>query len=355
MRTPQAEIVENEGKWDLKREEHVIANESPRDYSIRLRRQNYPQWTRFEAPVYQIFPSSVRVVPLWLLAIVLGVFLILIGPADWFLLGAIRRHRLTWMLFPLVAVSVTAGTVILVRRFMGTSNHESAIIISDIGVAGRVVRETRIELELPATGKVASTSVRNSLRMPATTFSRYGQRIESTWSNVEYQGQYPARFNYTRSQRQWSPEISRVTAIVDAPDTSGIKWDAFDAEFLERNKIVFQETPMDKQPSKELRSFYQAVYQAAVATESREVWFSFFTKWGTRDSELSSVDANWRNAITLAEPFGSTALLTHVSPNGYPQFGDLRILDREDPSRTVVLIAVREGKNIHVWRRLYLH
>jgi hypothetical protein len=355
MRTAQAEIVVNEGTWDLNRDYPMGDNESQWAYAQRMRPFNYAQWTRFEAPVIRIFPEYVRVVPLWLLAIFLVGYLALVGPGDWFFLGAIRRHRLTWLLFPILAVLVTGGTIFLVRRYMGTAGHAGAIVISDIGATGRVVRETRIEFELPATGKLASTAVSNALRLPAPA-PYLTRKDHSAWSNLEYQGQYPARYNYTRTQRQWSPETSRVTAIVDAPDTSGIKWDAFDAKFFEEYEPAFDETRQqnEKQSPKELRSLPQAVYQATGVSNQRDVSFSFFTKWGTRDSGYEFIDKGWRKAITLAEPVGSSGLLIHVSPNGYPQFGDLRILERADPSRIVILIAKHEGKNIHVWRRLYL-
>ena len=357
VRTSQAAIVENEGTWDLKREYPINKDEPHWAYSQRMRRLNYAEWTRFEEPVSQIFPKSVRVVPLWLLALVLGGFLTIVGPGDWFLLGAIRRHRLTWMLFPFAAVLVTAGTVFLVRHFMGTANHASAIIISDIGATGRLVRETRIELELPATGRLASTAVNNALRLPVGVAPNLARKHRSPWSNLEYEGQYPVRYNYTRRQRQWSPEVSRITAIVDAPDASGINWDAFDTRFLKEHAPAFDESreKNEKQSPKELRSLIQTVDQATGVSNQRDLSFSFFTKWGTRESDQRVIGREWRKAITLAEPMGSAALLTHLSPNGYPQFGDLRILERADPSRTVILIAKREGNNIHVWRRLYLH
>jgi hypothetical protein len=351
----QADKVAQNGKWDLKPPD--LKNVSPKQRAIRVvGRQPYPQSIEFELPAFELFPKSVRVIPLWVLATLIGVFLILIGPVDWFLLGAIRRHRFTWLAFPVVAVSITAGTVFLAQRYMGQSNHEGAIIISDIGVTGRVIRETRIEFSLPASQKLATSSMKNALRLPVGSRSNFSRSYVSNWDDVMFQGQYPARFDYVRPHRQWTPEISRATAVVDAPDASGIKWDAFDAEFLEKQKEVFQKIrSRDRRPSEDVLTFLRKTYELAGKRDHREVSFSFFTKWGTRDTEEGPTTASWRQAVTLADPLNPTLLLTHESPNGFPQFNDLRILERADPSRTVILAAMREGKDIHVWRRLYLH
>jgi hypothetical protein len=356
LTTEQAGNVEQDEKWNLNQFRVISQGGSPTfkiGINTRLQRR-YPQSIELELPAFELFPKSVRVIPLWVLATLIGVFLILIGPVDWFLLGAIRRHRFTWLAFPMVAVSITAATVFLAQRYMGQSNHEGAVIISDIGVSGRVIRETRIEFSLPASQKLATSSMKNALRLPV--IARFSRSDVSNWDDVMFQGQYPARFDYVRPHRQWTPDISRVTAVVDAPDVSGIKWDAFDAEFLEKHKEVFQKTrSRDRRPSEDVLTFLRKTYELAGRRDRRDVSFSFFTKWGTRDTEEGPTTASWRQAVTLAEPLNPTLLITQPSPNGFPQIDDLRILERADPSRTVILAAIREGKDIHVWRRLYLH
>lgn len=327
-----AEMVERDGKWSLKKEVDV------RDAKLQGQRLRLDRESRLlDAPIAQVIPRSIRVVPLWILATVIGVFVVLIGPGDWFFLGALRRRRFTWLVFPVIAVLVTVGTVYLVRRFMGDSDQACAIVISDIGANGRVLRETRIGFELPAAQHIETTPLKNSLCLPIGLNSfAFRRQPGGARTDVAFQGQYPARYDYIRPQRQWNPEVVRITSIVDAPDTSGIKWEALDDGFLEKT-----EGPDPK------------AMQAAGFGAGQDVSLSFFTKRGTRDFYGNPSYATWRHAITMTAPEDDGALLVQVSPNGFPRVDDLRILESKDPSRTVMVAAVRKGTILHVWRRLF--
>lgn len=348
----QAAIIEKTGKWNLKSEEDVAPTDNY--WERRRRYQVDADLRRLDAPISIIFPKSVRLVPLWILASVIGVFLVLVGPADWFILGALRRHRWTWFVFPIVAVLVTAGTLLLVQRFMGSSDRTAAIIVSDIGANGRVARETRIELELPASQEVATTSMKNALRLPVRINSYY-RHWRSEWADLTFQGQYPSRFEYVRGQRQWSTEVSRVTTVVDEADTSGIKWDTFNPTFLEENQGVFQKIlSPDYVGNENARVFDETIWKAAGLDERPGSSLSIFTKWGARRSKNRRPIDNWLRSLTVS-PERPMFLFTHVSPSGFPSTDDLRILEPEDPSRTVIVAAVKEGDVIRVWRRLFLH
>jgi hypothetical protein len=362
LTSAQAQQIEQTGKWDpqLGRSPSILKLSQEEQKKLqRERSQRYllnSNWRRFDTPVWEVFPNSVRVVPLWVLAGLAGLFIVLIGPVDWFGLGALRRHRLTWVFFPLVAVMVTAGTVMLAQRYMGTARRAGTVIIRDIGVTGRVIRETRIELELPVAQKIATTSVRGALRLPFKASSQSRRGGGSAWDGTIYHGQYPARFDYTRPQRQWSPEISRVTSVPDAEDISGVNWDVFASDMLSKHKSAFYPLEMgSSSKTVEAPEFDQAVENAVGRDRERKVALSVFTEWGTRDIGDFPAHVDWRRAITTSPPGAGFTLITHVSPNGFPQNDDLRILEPGDPSRTVVVATEREGDIIHVWRRLFLH
>jgi hypothetical protein len=292
-------------------------------------------WTTDIGIIYrELMPSSVRVVPLGVLAALIGVFLILIGPGDWFILGLLRGRRFTWVLFPLVAVLITTVTVFVVQGYMGRTGHQGALTISDIGTSGRLIRETRFEFELPARQGYAAAQMRNALRLPIVDFDHrgFGRGMEKT--DIAFQGQYPARFDYVRSQQQWSPELSRVTIVTDAPDTSGIKWDAFDPKLI--------------------RGQWSGAIASALTSE-KGFTFDFFYKGSDRSTNERPLSSQWRHSVTFAADIGLGSILTQVSPNGSIQFDDLPIMEARDPSRSVLIAAKRNGPNIHVWRRLYLH
>jgi len=61
--------------------------------------------------VTRLMPEGLKIVPLPLIGMILVVYVLLIGPTDWFVLGAIRRRKWTWFTFPFVTVALTLLTV----------------------------------------------------------------------------------------------------------------------------------------------------------------------------------------------------------------------------------------------------
>jgi hypothetical protein len=327
MRSDQAKNVEAEGKWNLPK--------GQRGWDLRLKVSN---------PSLQVLmPSSVRVLPLWVLATLIGLLIILVGPGDWFLLGALKRHRYTWLLFPSVAALITGATLYSIQKFMGGSARQRSLIISDIGVSGRVIRETRIELELPAREGRAVISSTNALRLPlAPRHDNDWPDQMSAWTNIEFRGQYPARYDYIRPQRQWTPQLTRITTIGDLPDTSGIRWQAFDSERI------------------------AGVWSGVIAPDlspGSPCSFDFFVRGKVRCTDDRPVPSSWRREITAVETEDTKVveakvtrvLLTQESPSGFADLADLPIIETTDTSRTVFVAAKNEGNDIHIWRRLYLH
>lgn len=360
MNSVRSEEVERGGKWGLKRERDFATQKLSKEEQRKLQQersriyQTSSDWRRFDTPIWEVFPDSVRVLPVWVLAGLAVLFVLLIGPVDWFALGAIRRHRLTWILFPIVAIVVTGGTILLAQRYMGTERRTGTVIISDIGTTGRQVRETRLELELPAGQRIAKTPMKGALRLPVK--GSYYSRDQAQ-GEVIYQGQYPARYDYMRPQRQWSPELSRVTSIADAPDASGIKWDVFALDFLSKHKDAFEPVEIAKSGAHRAGREFDSAVKEAMGWPSAKPDFgmSVFTRWGARDISVSPVNVKWRRAITTSPPDSMYSVFTQVSPNGFPQSDDLRIIEPNDASRTVVVVTKRERDVLYVWRRLYLH
>jgi hypothetical protein len=317
MRAEQAAIVEAEGKWNLTKEARDLNFQVP------------------NPPMSELMPRSVRVLPLWILASLVGLFVILVGPGDWFFLGALKRRRYTWLLVPLVTSLITGTTVYAVQRYMGSSTQRRSLIISDIGVSGRVIRETRIDLELPAREGTAVTPSLNTFCVPMAAESQYSRDTTGvTWNDIEFRGQYPARYDYVRPLRQWTPVMMRRTTIADAADTSGIIWDAFNPKRIAGRWSGFLAPEM---------------------SPGVPCSFDFFVAGVERFSGEGPISWEWRQAITAMRPSGLGVLLTQESPNGFAELYDLPFIESRDPSRTVLVGAKHEGEDIHIWRRLYLH
>jgi hypothetical protein len=71
--------------------------------------------------------------------LVLG-YIALVGPADYFLLRAIKRPQLTWITFPIVVIATCAGAYALSDRMKGVEGLINQVEIVDVDVAARTAR-----------------------------------------------------------------------------------------------------------------------------------------------------------------------------------------------------------------------
>jgi hypothetical protein len=69
-------------------------------------------------------------------------YIALVGPADFFLLRAIKRPHLTWLTFPLVVVATCAGAYALAYRMKGTESVINQVEIVDVDATTGATRGT---------------------------------------------------------------------------------------------------------------------------------------------------------------------------------------------------------------------
>ncbi len=278
-----------------------------------------------EPIIPMLLPSSIRPLPPAVLWTILAGFLVAVGPLDWFVLGRFRRRRLTWLVFPCIAIGCAALTVALARRYLGTTGHSASLIVTDIGADGTVVRETRLRLTLPASEGELATSVEAGLCSPV--FTQHDHR--GTAPLARFAGQFPARYRLTQPGRQWSPAITRTTSFAPAEDTSGIVW---------REPPI--PVPGDFLPS--LRGKTHA-------------GLDVFRRGDRRSIESGLIELDWRKHSVFAPERGAFCVLSGVAPTGSPFLEDLACLDEKADDRSLILAITREGADIHLWRRLFLH
>jgi len=87
--------------------------------------------------------EGVWLIPFSVVVVLIGIYVLLIGPADYFLVHKVfRRARLTWVTFPLVVALVSAAAYGIARRFKGTRVAVSQVAVLDFDAAGGRVRGT---------------------------------------------------------------------------------------------------------------------------------------------------------------------------------------------------------------------
>lgn len=189
-------------------------------------------------------PDAPRQIPFGVLGCILGGLLLVVAPGEWFVLGRLRKRRLTWIIFPLSCAGCAWFVSNLASRYVGFQDRAGSLRIVDIGEDGRIIRDVRFHQILPSTDRVWTHDVRDGLA--AVVVRKSGEELDETTPERAYE-EAPAesewisqeRFVLRRSLRQWTPALVRVTTFPDLEDDSGLDWTAAHAagESVARDSI----------------------------------------------------------------------------------------------------------------------
>ena len=114
----------------------------------------------------RLMPRTVRLIPFSVLFGLLALFVLLIGPGDYFVLGFLRRRRLTWMLFPATSIALTVATVLMANHYLGLRDQRCSLFVVDLAKDGTALRWSRYELVFAARDKQSVTELKDALWAP---------------------------------------------------------------------------------------------------------------------------------------------------------------------------------------------
>lgn len=175
----------------------------------------------------QMMPQEIRGMPFGLAAGVLAACVLCIGPADFFLLGLIRRRRWTWVMFPLITLGFTAWMAQLAAEHNGQNDTRCWVSIVDITPENEVLRTTRIELNYGSSSRHVVHDVRSQwwtdLRQDDLGWAQGQQHgfynpyeprsYPDLGPRLTYEGAVPANYKVLEPVRQWAPRLQRITTL----------------------------------------------------------------------------------------------------------------------------------------------
>lgn len=315
-----------------------------------------------------LMPASVRMLPFASVVLILCLFTLAIGPGDFFLLGAIRRRRWTWLLFPLLAIGFAAFTVYTSNRYMGSTDHRISLVIIDLDDEGRVLRENRFEMIFAGSQQRLDTHADSSL-ITAINHTRLGSRynqyayygynhsndIQESLPPI-YAGRIPVDYEVVQTIRQWQPQLNRQITISprdDAPriaifddfslDTLGgeLTWELYPNLRLDAHVLLYH---MDHVVAlrRSDQPFRDRLNQRGHHVNPWQPWGQSFE---VRHQLLSQLNAR--------QPEGLFSLVSQLSPAGGETFEDLTLLDPTDPNQWLLVAVYEDGDDIHVVRRVF--
>ncbi len=189
-----------------------------------------------------LMPVGVSAIPLSVIALILTAYVVTIGPIDYFVLGALRLRRFTWVLFPVVTIGFAAYTLWLSQRYLGSTDSRRAIEIYDVVPGGAVARRSRIEMLFLSQENTVSTPVDNGLfsvvgRGNIKTRGAIAQvELNETPETVGVNDRFPSKYQIVQQIPQWRPVLNRFfwidpkpTVVYQPPGLAGVTgfdWDA---------------------------------------------------------------------------------------------------------------------------------
>ena len=300
---------------------------------------------KMEGALNTLLPKSTHLISPGTLALILAGFLLVVGPLDWFTLGILRRRRWTWIVFPLASAGFTALVIFEAGRALGHEDHRAALIVTDVGPRGRVLRESRFELLFTARNQESLTEIHNAFAVPTTLGARsFGRRSsDGDPEPVWFSGQMPARFTMRQQLRQWTPQFNRVTSLEASGEASGIPWDEIETNVVQSRTPV---VALGKIAEREAGRNFVLLHRSGDDS-------NFVRRQGTRIKWTEGWDSSRIRALGASSLSGLGQFVARTSPDAAAGFDDLPLLDADDSHEWLIVIFRKTPDGVHLYRRLF--
>jgi len=291
-----------------------------------------------------LLPKTVRLIPFSALCVLLGLFVLMIGPGDYFVLGFFRRRRLTWVLFPATSIAFTVATVLMANHYLGLRDQRRSLIVVDLASDGTALRWNRYEMVFAARDKQSLFELKDALWAPLDVQGApfynpnapgygYSGRGDAEANSVLYAGTLPVHYQVGQSLRQWRPELGRTFSFEPPPVPLFSNWPAIESAWpnLANMRARLAET----------KSFSGDLY-----------------KINGPGSSVASPGSTGLLPMELLEELcagnatGLQTLVSQISPTGGGNFEDLSAMDTEAHDSALAIVT-RVGDDIVLYRRFF--
>jgi len=322
-----------------------------------------------------LMPQDVKMVPSWIIGLLLIAYVITIGPVDYFVLGAFRIRKYTWVLFPVVTAAFTALTILIAHHYMASTETGGRLTIVDVVEDGRAVRLSSLQMYFYGQQTERNEDMKSEFVIPAQMIlggsnPGSGRRNPGPISaSMHYHGRFPQSYATTLNLRQWEPQMTRSLSL--SPDQSivpDIPWNDF--------------TLIDSHKGRQrLRTILSRLNQSgtqvdAVVLNGKQRLPIFPNNGFMFSSAAISAGQNWLNVepwqqqhqVPAVNGLLSVGILdasvrtgTHdyfnvvsqVSPHGAASMEDLPVMDSSDHNQWLLIVAIKQDLQTHIVRKLF--
>jgi hypothetical protein len=354
MRSSQVQSIMDSGCWQ--------PPPIPKDYNSAYAQQYNMQYPgTFSLSVHstelgselltRLLPKTVQLIPFLALVGMLALFVLLIGPADYYVLGFLKRRRLTWVWFPVTCVGFTIVTVLMANHYLGLRDQRCSLTVVDLGKDGSALRWNKYELVFAARDKQSVTEVKNALwshmdaRMDPDDYYRpsrgrytnpggynYAENPGENDNTPLYSGTLPIQFQTSETIHQWQPELNRIFSFENPPVPLPADWSAIENAWPDLHAI------------------------RSLLSKDKPFNGDLYAMYGTNsvNSDIGStgiLDLSLLSQLCLGQPIGLLSIVSQVSPTGGSSFEDIPAMDSANDS--ALAIVTQTGDDIIVYRRFF--
>jgi len=420
LRHDQATSLVGTGRWDS-------AVLSQQDAVARATRPNYDyyrstpdQQRRLAAIplssgdhlVQAIMPSDLRIIPLSMIAFILFLYVLAIGPADYLILGRLKMRKWTWVTFPVTTIVFAGGALWMAEWYMNTGDARRSVYFVDIGIEGRPERYSQFEMLFNSRQRVVDTPLRGSSFTPLNHQDYGGNSYQNQFrqngissslgaTKPEITGRVPSNFTARQMTPKWVPQLNRITSIISAPRTTSesdgdtekpkpnsnsvapaphtdqpwltpkLDWQQFARKDSPEWSALFADPEWKKSLVDPIRAAFPSpdlVICVCAGGKFLRLYgnsplFQPADRYGTRysgqptppayNSQNLESEPNFISDVSMLQDGGLFGVVSSIAPHGGRQLEDLSLVDPSDSRQWLLIVSTSEGGNWYVYRKLY--
>ena len=291
-------------------------------------------------------PQDIQMVPTSVVASLLLAYVLAVGPLDYLILGLFRARKYTWIVFPIVTVGFTLAMVQTAHHYLASNDQGGTLTITDVGDAGRPLRETQLELHYLGARQDVTTEIQSGLV------------ASMNAKPLQLQGRFPGRYSSDRRIEQWAPEMQRTFSFRSSNDVSvKIDWDDAELVTTAGGRHRLKESLIDQSGIECLRATVYHLQEnfSVVGTRLVSNWEQELRVYGTRQSqpEPRMTQQQLVDHAAVSSHYGFMKYVAQVSPGGGADLEDVSLLDPANSDQWLLCVLLKTDEGYQLIRRLY--
>ena len=300
----------------------------------------------FQNNIESFLPAEFTMIPLWLLALILLSFIIVIGPGEYILLGKFGLRKYTWISFPLICLGFAFLTVSLAEFYMGRDDHISTVTVIDEDPSGKLLRRTAYNVVFTGSSKRIARDFKKEMYSVSGQYMRhrYGRYNQAETQPLIVSGRLFTDYSVSYNYKQWEPGINRLISF-DTRDADKHQW-KFPRKFTMENTADLR-SELYESTDHQNKSVNVAVINGnSVKFPGHNSTLPLFEPVLEYMAQKKEEDEKRVNLFSL---------LSSLSPSMGYAGTELMIVDPSDSDETLVLVAVYdyETHDLKIFRRIY--